>query len=191
MASDLLAKVNFLIVDDHAITQKLIGEILRSFGAVNIETATDGTNALEVMRTYKPDIAIVDWQMTPMDGVAFTRYIRTDKKSPDVFLPIIMMTGVGAKDQVVTAREAGVNEYVVKPITAKALITRILAVAEKPRQFVRLGAEYFGPDRRRKKKAFEGDSKRGLAKQEAVKMPRLALQPDAAAPKRGKPSKKS
>ena len=94
------------------------------------------------------DLAIVDFNMAPVDGVAFTRRVRTDRKSPNIYLPIIMMTGHSEKHRVMDARDAGVNEFVVKPITAKAILDRIHSVIFKPRSFVKCDS-YFGPDRRR------------------------------------------
>lgn len=160
MSDDYLTKVNFLIVDDHLFTLKLIRDVLGTFGAKNVEIARDGTEALSVMKQFHPDVAIVDWMMSPMDGIAFTLHIRRSQKSPNIFLPIIMMTGKSARRQVIEAREAGVNEYVIKPLTAKALMSRIQAVIERPRRFVRVG-NYFGPDRRRQDKVFTGNDKRG------------------------------
>ena len=158
--NEYLSKVNFLIVDDHLFTLKLIRDVLATFGAKNIEIARDGTEALSVMKQFHPDVAIVDWLMSPMDGIAFTLHVRRSQKSPNIFLPIIMMTGKSERRQVIEAREAGVNEYVIKPLTAKALMSRIQAVIERPRRFVRVG-EYFGPDRRRQDKVFDGNDKRG------------------------------
>ncbi len=94
-------------------------------------------------------MAIVDFQMSPIDGVEFTRLVRNAADSPNPFLPIIMLTGHAAKARVEEARDAGVTEFVVKPVTARAVLDRINAVILRPRPFVRTG-EYFGPDRRRR-----------------------------------------
>jgi two-component system chemotaxis response regulator CheY len=87
--------------------------------------------------------------MKPMDGLEFSRAVRTAENSPNPFLPIIMITGHTEKHQVEAARDAGVTEFLVKPITAQSLFSRIAEIVERPRAFVRCEA-YFGPDRRRR-----------------------------------------
>jgi DNA-binding response OmpR family regulator len=87
--------------------------------------------------------------MFPLDGVEFTRMVRNAPDSRNPYLPIIMMTGHSERYRVMDARDAGVTEFVAKPLTAKAVLERIHAVIYRPRPFVRT-AEYFGPDRRRK-----------------------------------------
>ena len=87
--------------------------------------------------------------MFPLDGVAFTRLVRTSPDSPNAYLPIIMMTGHSERARVYEARDAGVNEFVVKPITAKAVLDRINAVILRPRAFIK-AEHYVGPCRRRR-----------------------------------------
>jgi DNA-binding response OmpR family regulator len=91
---------------------------------------------------------IVDFNMFPLDGVEFTRLVRNSPDSANPYLPIIMMTGHSEKARVYEARDAGVTEFVVKPITAKAILDRIQAVIFRPRPYVKTDG-YFGPDRRR------------------------------------------
>jgi len=98
--------------------------------------------------------------MFPLDGVEFTRLVRNSPDSTNPYLPIIMMTGHSEKSRVVEARDAGVTEFVVKPITAKAILERMNAVIYKPRPFVKTDG-YFGPDRRRSaSKIFKGPYRR-------------------------------
>ncbi len=105
-------------------------------------------------------MAIVDFNMSPIDGVEFTRLVRQAADSPNPFLPIIMLTGHAARARVEEARDAGVTEFVVKPVTAKAVLDRINAVVNKARPFIRT-QEYFGPDRRRRQDpAFTGPWRR-------------------------------
>jgi len=75
-------------------------------------------------------------------------------------VPIIMVTAYREKEHVFKARDAGVTEYVIKPVSPKSLFSRIEAVIERPRRFVKVG-KFFGPDRRRHKKQFDGDDRRG------------------------------
>lgn len=91
--------------------------------------------------------------MQPYDGIELIRRIRRDPRSPNKFVPIIMMTGYSHRARVEQARDMGVTEFLVKPFTAKDLYTRIEQLIERPRQFVDAGeGTYFGPDRRRRRK---------------------------------------
>ncbi len=138
----------------------LVRDILFTFGISNIQTASDGSKAYAEMRHFPADIVITDWVMEPLDGIDFTRMIRTAPDSPNPFVPIIMLTSHSSLDRVIEARDIGVTEFLAKPVTAKGLYSRIASVIENPRQFVR-ASEYFGPDRRRTVKDFMGMDRRG------------------------------
>jgi len=90
----------------------------------------------------------MDWMTAPVDGLQFSKFVRFDDDSPDIFTPIILMPGHTEQWRVNMARDAGVNEFLAKPISAKTLYVRLLAVIEKPRPFVRTKS-YFGPCHRR------------------------------------------
>ena len=91
---------------------------------------------------------IADWHMEPLDGLDFVRLVRTAKDSPNPYVPIIMLTGHTEYQRVCEARDAGVNEFLAKPISAKALYMRFASIIDNPRPFIRTKT-YFGPDRRR------------------------------------------
>ncbi|WP_339915175.1 response regulator [uncultured Brevundimonas sp.] len=144
-----LSALNILLVDDNQHMRIMVAAILKSAGCRKIREASDGAAALETLRGKPCDLVIVDFNMFPLDGVEFTRLIRNSPDSDNRYLPIIMMTGHSEKSRVVEARDAGVTEFVVKPITASSLLGRIQAVIMRPRPFVKTGT-YFGPDRRRR-----------------------------------------
>ena len=144
-----LESLNILLADDNPHMREIVGVLLQNFGITRVRGVNDGGQALEMMRVWKPDLAIVDFKMEPVDGVAFTRAVRTNTDSPNPYLPIIMMTGHSALARVYEARDAGVTEFVVKPVNARTLLDRIMAVIYRPRPFVRANG-YFGPDRRRR-----------------------------------------
>lgn len=133
--------------------------VLQSAGIRKLREAADGAAALEILRDHAVDLVIVDFNMFPLDGVEFTRLVRNSPDSANPYLPIIMMTGHSEKTRVYEARDAGVNEFVVKPITAKAILDRIQAVIFRPRPFVKTEG-YFGPDRRRAQGAVPNGPKR-------------------------------
>ncbi len=143
-----LRSLNILVVDDNPHMRAITSAILQSAGMRKIHEVSDGAAAMEALREHAIDLAIVDFNMAPMDGVAFTRLVRNSPDSPNPYLPIIMMTGHSEKNRVTEARDVGVTEFAVKPITAKALLDRVQAVIVRPRPFIKTNG-YFGPDRRR------------------------------------------
>jgi len=138
-----------LIVEDNQHMRSLLRTLLNSIGIREVHEAGNGAVALEVLRDKKCDLLLSDLAMKPMDGLDLTREIRQSARSANPFMPIIMITGYTEKHRVEAARDAGVTEFLAKPITAQSLFARIAEIVERPRAFVRCGT-YFGPDRRRK-----------------------------------------
>lgn len=143
-------KVSILVVDDMKPMVTLVSSLLKVFGFTSIYTAYDAEDAFEQFCRYKPDIILTDWLMQPYDGLELIRRIRKDPRSPNKFIPVIMMTGYSHRIRVEQARDVGVTEFLVKPFNAKDLYARIEQLIEKPRQFVDAD-EFFGPDRRRRR----------------------------------------
>jgi two-component system, chemotaxis family, chemotaxis protein CheY len=144
-----LEGLGVLLADDNPHMREIVGVLLSNFGVKQIRAVRDGSEALALLRLWQPDFAIIDFKMEPMDGVEFTRQVRNSPDSVNPYLPIIMMTGHSARSRVYDARDAGVTEFVVKPVNARTLLDRIMSVIYRPRPFVRT-ASYFGPDRRRR-----------------------------------------
>lgn len=144
-----LNRVRFLIVDDNAHAINLVKAMLRGFGADQLFDAQTIEAAKQRFKATPADIVILDYLMGDEEGVTFARWLRNDPDSPNQFTPIIMLTGHADRDRVINARDAGVNEFCVKPVTPADLMKRIVWVIEHARPFVRSGA-YFGPDRRRR-----------------------------------------
>src|SRR6516165_5420961 len=141
--------LKILLVDDNHHMRVLLSEILRAIGVTHIYVASDGAQGLEMMKSHDVDIIMTDLSMQPLDGIDFTRLIRRSKDSPNTMCPIIMITGHSTLQRVHEARDAGVNEFLAKPLTAKGVIERIGQVIDNPRPYVKT-ADYFGPDRRRR-----------------------------------------
>lgn len=141
------SRLSALVVDDNAHMRLILTGVLASAGITRVRQAGDGTEALDILRTRSFDFAIVDYSMTPMDGLEFARTVRRPG-SVSPYLPIIMVTGHSERGQVFKARDAGVNEFLVKPIVPAAVLKRVERLVYHPRSFV-CGDTYFGPDRRR------------------------------------------
>lgn len=147
-----LHRISVLVVEDNEPMLDIVKSLLLTFGVGHVIGAPDGELGFKRFCEYNPDIVIADWMMKPMDGMTFTRMIRNDERSPNHYVPVILMTGFSEKRRVLQARDAGVTEFLVKPFDARDLYKRIAQVIERPRQFVRSG-DFFGPDRRRKRDA--------------------------------------
>ena len=143
-----LAALQILLIDDNPHMRAIASAVLKSAGIRKVVEAGDGGTGLQMLRDHAIDLAIVDYNMFPLDGVEFTRLVRNSPDSANPYLPIIMMTGHSGKQRDYEARDAGVTEFLAKPITAKADLDRIQSVIWKPRPFVKTEG-YFGPDRRR------------------------------------------
>jgi len=142
-----LAALNVLVVEDNDNMQKLFGVMLRSLGITSIRQAYSGKEALEILGGFDADIVITDWEMKPMDGLSLTRELRLGKSSPNPYVSIIMVTGKTAMENVIEARDAGINHLLTKPVSVKSLADRITALIDEPVPFVRTES-YFGPNRR-------------------------------------------
>ena len=141
-------KLRFLICDDNPHMRRILRTLLHSFGAREAYEAEDGATALEMYTHYVPDIVITDWAMPIFDGLELTQMVRQPGANTNHYAPIIMLTGHSEKKRVIAARDAGVTEFLAKPISAKSLYQRILNVVVNPRAFIKT-KNYFGPDRRR------------------------------------------
>ncbi len=147
-------KTTFLIVEDNYSVSRIIVDVLRASGAKRIYTAQNGRAAMAQIALRCPDVLITDWVMPNLDGIEITRRIRQaaiepSRQIPNPKIPIIVLTGKNSILDISVARDAGVNEFVIKPFTPSTLLSRIDAVLNRPRPFV-VNGRYIGPDRRRK-----------------------------------------
>ncbi|CAG1065564.1 partial Chemotaxis protein CheY, partial [uncultured bacterium] len=121
--------MKILVVDDFSTMRRIIKNILREIGYNNVDEADDGSTALEKLKSAKFDFVVTDWNMPNMPGIELLKAIRQDDGLKDT--PVLMVTAEAAKENVVTAVAAGVNNYIVKPFTAAALKERIDLILQK------------------------------------------------------------
>ncbi|MBI2400242.1 MAG: chemotaxis response regulator CheY [Deltaproteobacteria bacterium] len=121
--------MKILVVDDFSTMRRIIKNILREIGYNNVDEADDGSTALEKLKSAKFDFVVTDWNMPNMPGIELLKAIRSDDVLKDT--PVLMVTAEAAKENVVTAVAAGVNNYIVKPFTAAALKERIDLILQK------------------------------------------------------------
>lgn len=150
MSSPDFSHIKVLIVDDAVHMRLLIRSLLQSLGVRHVFEAENGAKGFEELRAHRPDVILTDLSMKPVDGIEFTRKVRNDRDSPNPYVPVIMVTGHTERARVTAARDAGVSEFLAKPITVQNILSRMTEIVERPRPFVRC-ANYFGPDRRRRR----------------------------------------
>ncbi len=123
--------MNVLIVDDHKTMLRIIRNLLSQIGIVNVDEANDGQQALQLLVQKKYDLILSDWNMMPMTGLQLLQYIRTDATYQHKHTPFIMITAEARPENVMEARKAGVNNYIIKPFDASILESKIKAVLTK------------------------------------------------------------
>ncbi|WP_221930856.1 response regulator [Telmatospirillum sp. J64-1] len=123
-----LQNLRILIVDDNANMRRLIHTILRSMNIKETMEAGSGAQALEILSTWQPDLVLVDYVMEGMDGIEFTKKVRSTLDTDNKRLPIIVVTGYADLQRLHAAKEAGANDFVAKPFTTKTLMQKIVRV---------------------------------------------------------------
>ncbi len=163
MANFNLEALSILVVDDNKHMHMVVKAILNSMRVKNIRFSDNAADAFMEMRQWHPDIIITDWAMEPLDGLDFVRLVRKGADSPNPYVPIILLTGHTEMHRVLEARDSGVNEILAKPISIKSLYSRLGAIIENPRPFVK-SKSYFGPCRRRyNDPSYKGPERRASA----------------------------
>lgn len=153
-------RLKILVADDNPHMRALLSTVLQAFGVKTVYEVSSGEESWETLLAHPCDICVVDWMMNGMSGLELTRKIRTAPDSPNPFLPVVMLTGHSNTERVCAARDAGVNEFLAKPVSAKSLLARLQSVIERPRPFVRTHV-YFGPCRRRRRdSSYAGPERR-------------------------------
>ena len=143
-------RLKILVVEDNRHMRSIVKAVLKGAGITNFREARDGAEALAILNQYPADIVLADYSMSPIDGLEFTQALRRASDSANPYLPVIMVTGHSERSRVQEARDAGVNEFVIKPLTARSLLARMEYVVMHPRPYIRCRT-YFGPDRRRRR----------------------------------------
>ncbi len=144
-----LESISALILDDNANMRELLRVLLSGFGMRRIEEAADVNEAMGIAASGDIDIAFVDFKLGGVSGLEFCRRVRMGPDSPNIYLPIIMVTAYSERSRVIDAINAGVDEFLVKPVRCIDVANRVNSVVERRRAFVKAGG-YFGPDRRRR-----------------------------------------
>jgi CheY-like chemotaxis protein len=153
-------KLTVLVVDHNAGALRSLVESLKLLGVQRVSTAGNGEDAIALMKRVVPDMVICEYQMPVMTGIELTRYLRTDPLSPARHVPILMTGSVCDEKRLFEARDAGINEFLLKPPSIKSLFEHLAIAAKGERAFV-AAPNYKGPDRRRgRRRVYSGEERR-------------------------------
>lgn len=121
--------ISILVVDDFKTMISIIVNILNQLGFKNIDTASDGQQALDKMKVKKYDLILSDWNMEPMSGLDLLTHVRGVPITRN--LPFILITAESKAENIIAAKRAGVSNYIVKPFTAETVKEKLVAVLGK------------------------------------------------------------
>ncbi len=173
--NSVLSKVNLLVVNGDEQVSSMLRDVLVNLGFGTVMTVEDGYQAVKAMKEIDIDLIIADWELAPKEdfnlqeddyskvvipididmwspippknGSSFVRYLRTSKNSPNPYVAIIMLTSNAQENRIQYARDSGVNEIMLKPVSAEALCYHIIQVIDHQRAFI-TSQHYKGPCRR-------------------------------------------
>lgn len=148
MAEYNISNVNILLADQSKALRTVLRSVLRELGVRKMTVTSNAEEAFDAFVAFPHDLVLTDWGPT-FDGIGLALRIRRDELSPNQFVPIIVMTANTERRHVYEALDAGMTEFLAKPVSAMLIYRRIRAVIEHHRRFVKIG-RFFGPDRRRR-----------------------------------------
>jgi CheY-like chemotaxis protein len=156
-AEVLIQQLRVLVVDDNPFMRAIVRRLLSNIGVKRIIEAGDGIAALETMHEETSDVVILDWEMPLLNGPELVRIVRSPGIFPAPDIPIIMLSAHVEHWRILESVKLGVNEFLCKPVSAKALFDRLVAILLSPRASVRFG-DYYGPMPRVPVLEAEGDA---------------------------------
>ena len=142
-----LTQLSILVLEKHLLIRKLLTDVFSEFGVPTVQSTADPRIAWDMFRQSPTDIILSDWT-EGLDGMAFLTKIRQDEDTPDPFVPVVVCAANTEYRHVCIARDKGMTEFLAKPVSARTIYSRICALVENHRSFIRI-AGFFGPDRRR------------------------------------------
>lgn len=118
--------MNVLVIDDYKTMVRIVRSLLQQLGFENVDEARDGQSALEMIRNKSYGLILSDWNMQPMTGIELLQNVRSDPKVAQT--PFVMVTAEAKAENVIAARQAGANNYIIKPFTLAVLRQKLSAV---------------------------------------------------------------
>ena len=154
-----LRDMRFLVVDDHQPMRDILKSLLMGLGVQHVDEARDAASAFEMLKFAHYDILLTDYDMAGETGVQLTHRLRRAHANQNRRIAVIMITGRAEGPVIIAARDAGVDEYLIKPLTTASLCQKLDAVMTRRRPFIESDS-YIGPCRRRKVVPYPGAERR-------------------------------
>lgn len=151
---EMIQGLGILVVDDNAYMRRLTRTMLINLGAKSVYEAGDGLSALEVIRTFDPDVMVLEWDMPVLTGPEVMRIVRSPEVFPRPNLPVIMLTDRAKRSDIIESLRLGAHEFLIKPTSPKALQDRLLSILCNPRPMVQIG-DFYVPQPRLKRVAAQ------------------------------------
>ncbi len=164
MKSYDISDLNVLVLEKHLLIRNLLTEVFREFGVPSVHSTPEPQKAWKIFESFPIDIVFCDW-CDELDGLEFLNRIRRDPDTMNAFAPVVILTANTELRHVCEARDAGMSEFLAKPVSARTIYERIVAVIESDRFFINNG-DFFGPDRRRHHSASHEGRERRLRSSE-------------------------
>ena len=149
MSRQRICDLSMLVVDDHHFMQQVMRLMLKGLGVREVKPALTVDEGLSLLSSQSFDVVIADYLMGTRNGAEFTRLARSEYFTGDRYVPIIACTADTTQRTVKELRDAGADEILCKPVSPKAIWTKLAAVTHARRSFV-AAPHFFGPDRRRR-----------------------------------------
>ncbi len=142
-----LTELSILVLEKHLLIRRLLTDVFSEFGVPTVQSTPNPEVAWDMYLQSPTDIILSDWA-EGLDGMAFLTKIRQDEDSPDPFVPVVVCSANTEYRHVCYARDKGMTEFLAKPVSALSVYSRICAMVEDDRYFIR-NTDFFGPERRR------------------------------------------
>jgi two-component system, chemotaxis family, chemotaxis protein CheY len=156
-----LKDIHILLADKDPCLSHVMIQNLRAMGFTRITYAKSGNETIRALRENEVHVVVTERNLNDADGLELVRSVRAGKHPQHRSVPIIMLSGLAEEEDVIAARDAGINEYLAKPFSSKMLYSRIEQIVDKPRNFL-VSETYTGPDRRRRGTPPEGVADRRI-----------------------------
>ena len=154
-----LASLTVVVIDDDSLMREIFRTLLNGLGVGRVELTATISRGYETIIAVRPDLVLLDVELGDRNGLDFLKEIRSGKLGLDRMLPILVVTGNANVETVLAARDAGATDILTKPLTGLRLYGRIVSMIENPRPFIST-EDFFGPDRRRRARSFDGPDRR-------------------------------
>lgn len=154
----LLSRLRIVVADD-AYMAALTAGMLRNLGVRSITETTDVSSTLMALKRESVGVLLIDDGLGPVDPLTLVRELRADSSAANRHIPVLMTFSNADKSRIIAARDAGVTEFLKKPLSANVIGLRLMQALENPRPFVE-SAVYAGPDRRRREASVRGPERR-------------------------------